>query len=146
MPARTDSSSAPAPRAAAAFSPAAARRAVTFSPWSADYWKARFNDDSHRKRIYEEADIRSQLYQERYPELKEPGESHLNRNFIHDNLAVGCPALFNSGEQGHNDLRNNTLLTEEPQPLSYYLQADVLAKYGLKPIPFEEIGPRKGGK
>ena len=68
----------------------------------------------------------------------------MNRNYIYNNLAVQTPRLWGGNENGQNDLHDNTLLPpgEAEQPLAYYLQPDVLRRYGLQPIPFDEIGPR----
>ncbi|MBQ7182306.1 MAG: right-handed parallel beta-helix repeat-containing protein [Bacteroidaceae bacterium] len=121
-------------------------RAVSFTPWTPEYWQSQFNREEHRRRIFEEADIRSQVYLERFPELREPYDAHLNRNFVRNNLAVRCPELFNKEERGQNETLNNTLFTpqaeESAQPLSYWLQSSVLRKYGLQPIPFGKIGPQ----
>ena len=122
-------------------------RAVSFTPWTPEYWQSQFNREDHLRRIFEEADIRSDIYLTRFPELKEPYDAHLNRNFIRNNLAVKCPELFNDAEKGQNETENNTLLTpdreEASQPMAYYLKPSVLKRYGLKPIPFGKIGPKK---
>ena len=117
---------------------------VSFSPWWPEYWHQQFNRPDHAKRVFHDVDIRSELYLSRYPELKEPYEANMNRNYIYNNLAVQTPRLWGGNENGQNDLHDNTLLPpgEAEQPLAYYLQPDVLRRYGLQPIPFDEIGPR----
>ena len=122
-------------------------RAVSFTPWPQEYWKAQFNREDHRRHIFEEADIRSEIYKNRFPELREPYDAHLNRNFIRNNLAVKCPELFNGAEKGQNETENNSLLKPDnedaQQPMAFYLKSSVLKRYGLQPIPFEKIGPKK---
>ncbi len=48
-------------------------------------------------------------------------------------------------ENGNNTLQGNVGLSMgddpmPPKPLEYYLSPEVLARFGLQPVPFEEIG------
>lgn len=119
-------------------------KAVSFSPWGELSWETKFNEPKHIKVIFEDADIRSEVYLNHYPKLREPYGANLNRNFIRNNLIVKTPAL-SSGDSGQNVLEGNTLLGEEEssQPMSYYLRPKVLKQYGLTAIPFDNIGPQK---
>ena len=58
---------------------------------------------------------------------------------------VGCRRMFYD-EKGQNCIINNSALStgedaELSKPLEYYLSPEVLASFGLQPIPYEEIGP-----
>jgi hypothetical protein len=119
-------------------------KAASFSQWSALSWDTKFNEPRHIKQVYENADIRSDVYLNRYPKLREPYASNLNRNVLRSNLLVKCLEMT-SGDSGQNVIENNTMLSEEDSshPISYYLQSDVLKQYGLAPIPFDKIGPHQ---
>ncbi len=118
---------------------------VSFSPWSQESWDRYLDSEEVRKQLYEQVVIDSPLFLGRYPELREDPHSHVNRNYIRNNLAVGCPVMF-LRENGQNVLQNNSALfmgesAEHVKPLEYYLSPEVLASFGLMPIPWEKIGP-----
>ena len=118
--------------------------AVSFSPWSQENWDRYVDSDGVRKQLYEDVDIDGQLYRDRYPKLKEDIRGNLNRNVVKNNLAIGCKSMYYR-ENGQNILQNNSALfigenAELQKPLKYYLDPDVLAGFGLKPIPYEQIG------
>lgn len=119
---------------------------VSFSPWSQESWDRYLDSEGVRKQLHEQVVIDSPLFLSRYPELREDPHSHVNRNYIRNNLSVGCPVLF-LRENGANVLQNNSALfmgesAEPVKPLEYYLDPEVLASFGLKPIPWKEIGPK----
>lgn len=121
------------------------RAGVSFSPWSQESWDRQLDGETVRNQLHVDIDIDGRLYQERYPELKVDIRDHVNRNVIRNNLAVGCKELFHN-EQGYNLLQNNSALflgesAELEKSLEYYLDPDILAGFGLKPIPYKEIGP-----
>ncbi len=117
--------------------------AVSLSPWGSDRWKAAINGEDVQKQLHEQVEIDSELYRTRFPELKEDPAGHADRNFIRNNLAVGCRQFFIS-EHGQNVKENNNAISmgENPQvePLEHYLEPAFLATYGMKPIPYKEIG------
>lgn len=118
--------------------------AVSFSPWSKENWDGAIDSDKVQKQLYEEVRIDSPLYQSRYPDLSEDPHSNPNRNKVVRNLVVGCPVLF-LRENGQNFHKNNSALflgegAEVLEPLEYYLDPEVLASFGLQPIPWKEIG------
>lgn len=118
---------------------------VSFSPWSQESWDRYLDSEEVRKQLYEQVVIDSPLFLGRYPELREDPHSHVNRNYIRNNLAVGCPVMF-LRENGQNVLQNNSALfmgesAEHVKPLEYYLSPEVMASFGLMPIPLEKIGP-----
>lgn len=119
--------------------------AVTFNPWPKEQWENTVNRELTMTQNYKEVNIDSPLYRERYPELNVDIHDHVNHNVIHDNLAVGCKIFFYR-ENGNSSKWNNSSLftgekgTDLAKPLRYYLDPEVLRSFGLKPIPFEEIG------
>ena len=118
---------------------------VSFSPWGQAHWDEALTREEVVKRLYEEVDIDSPLYRERYPELAGDIHSNVDRNIIRNNLMVGCGRMFYD-EKGQNSIINNSALStgedaELSKPLEYYLSPEVLASFGLKPIPYKEIGP-----
>lgn len=118
---------------------------VSFSPWSQESWDRQLESDGVKAQLHEQVDIDSPLFISHYPELKEGPHSNVNRNWIRNNLAVGCPVMF-LRESGQNVLKNNSALfmgesAENVKPLEYYLDPEILASFGLKPIPWREIGP-----
>ncbi len=121
--------------------------AVTFNPWPKEQWENTVNRELTMNQNHVEVDIESPLYKERYPELNVDIYDHINYNIIHDNLAVGCKIFFYR-ENGNCSKRNNSsLFTGEDagdlmKPLGYYLDPKVLATFGMKPIPYKEIGTK----
>ncbi len=114
--------------------------AVSFTPWGTR-WKSELESSGKQKELYEEVDINSELYRTRYPELNEDIKENADRNFVSDNLVVGCNELF-LRENGSNVLNNNTV-READKALDYYLESAVLQRFGLLPIPFRAIGVQR---
>lgn len=118
---------------------------VSFSPWGQARWDEALTREEVQKKIHGEVDIDSSLYKERYPELKGDIHANVDRNIVRNNLIVGCRRMLYD-DKGQNYLQNNHGISigEDPvtESLEYYLSPEVLAKYGLKPIPFKEIGPK----
>lgn len=111
--------------------------AVSCLPWEDEKWSTCF---AGQKQNIERYDVLGDLYTERYPELKDIMDGNNNRNFIHDNLAVDVGEF---GFRTHkNEMSNNTVIASDGRGIEYFTRASVLKKYGLKPIPFEEMGPR----
>ena len=118
---------------------------VSFSPWSQEGWDKALEREEVKNQLHSDIDIDGPLYTGRYPDLKVDIHKNVNRNIIRNNLAVGCKKMFND-ERGVNLLQNNSALfmgesAEKIKSLEYYLDPEVLAGFGLKPIPYKEIGP-----
>ena len=118
--------------------------AVSFSPWGQNKWDTYLEDEETRKKLYEEVDITGPLYRERYPELEGDIHSGVDHNVVRNNLAIGCREMF-FRENGQNLVLNNSGVemgegSVLSRPLEYYLNPEVLASYGLQPIPFDKIG------
>lgn len=96
--------------------------------------------------MYEDVDINSAVYRQRYPELQRLHED-FNRNIIRNNLVVDCPQVLITGHDGNTEnnarqvVSNNTEIRADGRGIRSLCQPDFLARYGLKPIPLDEIGP-----
>ena len=117
--------------------------AASFTKWDERYLDAFNNKDSkdysaiHNK-CYEVVNIDSPLWVERYPELARIKQDP-NVNQVHDNLVINCTKLF-IHDDGVEQTENNTVETRENVNLAEILAPESLAKYGLQPIPFDEMG------
>lgn len=110
--------------------------ALSSNEWDAG--RMEYLIDLYKKNL-DEVDCFGYLYRMRYPELNQPWNTNVTVNYAVDNLAVGMQSLYMNCTRLQT--QNNTLLPEPLQPMEYYLQDSVLASYGLRPIPFSEIGP-----
>jgi hypothetical protein len=115
--------------------------AVSFSPWGEKRWLKQLDSPVIRKKIYEDVNIRSRLYQERYPELK---NIRLNPdvNTIKNNLLVGCNNRF-IHDNNKQIVSNNTVIQAGGKTIEELCTPEVLSSYGLQPIPLQKIGPKK---
>ena len=117
---------------------------VSFSPWGQAVWDRALERDEVVSQLHDEIDIDGPLYTGRYPDLMVDIHDHVDRNIIRNNIAVGCRRMFYD-ENGQNFLENNHGISigEDPvtESLGYYLSPEVLAGFGLKPIPYKQIGP-----
>ena len=86
-----------------------------------------------------EVDFPSELYKSRYPELADEKEIplHANRNFVRNNLAVNSRSKV--GQIEDYVMENNSEIDSD-KPLEYFLDGEVLKGYGIKPIPWKEMG------
>ena len=122
--------------------------AVSFtSMWTPEKWEAYLDTVTVvRKMMYEDVDINSAVYRQRYPELQRLHED-FNRNIIRNNLVVDCPQVLITGHDGNTEnnarqvVSNNTEIRADGRGIRSLCQPDFLARYGLKPIPLDEIGP-----
>ena len=113
--------------------------AVSFSRWSEEGYLRAFENPVVKKKIYEDVDILSDLYQTRYPELKNIKEN-VNENTIIRNLIVSC----NEPYKRNNDqqiIKDNVVIDAEGKGFENFYNEQTLAKHGLKPIPVDQIGP-----
>ncbi len=123
--------------------------AVSFtSTWTPEMWEANLDTTNARihKMLYEDVDINSEVYKRHYPELQHLHED-FNRNIIRDNLVVDCPQVLITGYDGNIEsnarqtLSNNTEFYTEERDIQSLCKPDFLARYGLQPIPINEMGP-----
>lgn len=120
--------------------------AVSFSPWGEKRWLEQLDSPVIRKKIYEDVDILSDLYQSKYPELKNI-RKNADVNTVKNNLVIGCRNLFYH-DNGKQIMENNNVLKKEEKNIEEFLTPAVLTQYGLQAIPFNAIGPKnnKWGK
>jgi hypothetical protein len=114
--------------------------AVSFSPWDEERWLTSLESPVIKKKIYEDVDIRSELYQQKYPELKSIREN-INVNTIKNNLVVDCEQVLLK-DKGQNINENNTSIHSAGKTVIEFCNSEILKEYGLQPISFEEIGPK----
>ena len=115
--------------------------AVSFSPWGEQRWLQILDSEVIRKKIYSDVDINSEIYLTKYPELQ---YIRLNAdvNSITDNLMISCTQMFYY-LRDNQTVGNNTALEAGGRPVEAFCTKEELAKYGLQPIPVEQIGPKK---
>jgi hypothetical protein len=114
--------------------------AVSFSSWGEKLWLEKLDSPDIHKMLYEDVDIRCELYQNKYPELK---NIRLNAdvNVIKNNLLAGCKQDY----LRCNDkqiIENNTAIQANGKTPEDICNPDFLKKYGLRPIPINQIGPQ----
>ena len=114
--------------------------AVSFSAWGEKRWLEQLDSPVIKKKIYEDVDINSEAYQNKYPGLKTIRQN-VDVNTIINNLLVDCENRF-LRDKGINKEENNTSVESNGKTLEDFCNTDVLKVYGLQPIPFEEMGPK----
>jgi hypothetical protein len=114
--------------------------AVSFSLWEEERWLKVLDSPEMQKKMQEEVDTRSELYQQKYPELKDI-RKNVNANIITDNLIISCPTAFIHLNDAQT-LKNNTELDAGDRKIEDFCTQTELAKYGLEPIPVKLIGPK----
>ncbi|MGV8136715.1 MAG: right-handed parallel beta-helix repeat-containing protein [Mangrovibacterium sp.] len=113
---------------------------VSFSTWGEKRWLEQLETPVIRKKIYENVDIRSDLYQSKYPELKTIREN-ADVNTVQNNLALDCPNLYHRGYD-KQILENNSVAKKDGKTIEEFCTPELLKSYGLQEIPFREIGPK----
>ena len=95
-----------------------------------------------RRKCYEEVDITSSLWRERYPELEKIAEDP-NVNTVAHNWIVNCQDTF---LRHHDGVIQEGNIEEkiEGATVESLCESDSLKRAGLEPISLEEIGPRPG--
>ena len=114
--------------------------AVTFSVWEDERWLRALDSPEVREKMYEQVDIRSDVYRQKYPELKDLRQD-ANANTVADNLVISCGQMFRNPPQRLTS-RNNTELESGGNPVEAFCTDAGLAVYGLQPIPVSAIGPK----
>lgn len=115
--------------------------AVSFSRWGENRWHKELDTLAIQKKIYEDVDIRSPQYLSKYPELKSIREN-ADVNTVKNNLIVDCKNQFLRNKMGVQVLENNPVLESGGKTVEECCAPEFLAKYGLKPIPYQQIGPK----
>jgi pectate lyase len=115
--------------------------AVSFSSWGEKRWLEQLDTPEMKEKLYSEVDINSPLYLNKYPELKTIREN-ADVNTIKNNLIVDCKSQFLRNKEGIQVLGNNPVLQSEGKKPEAFYSSEILKKYGLQPIPVENIGPK----
>lgn len=115
--------------------------AVSFSRWGEKRWHKELDTLAIQKKIYEDVDIRSPQYLNKYPELKTIREN-ADVNTVKNNLIVDCKNQFLRNKMGVQILVDNKAIGSEGKSVEQCCTPEFLATYGLKPIPIQQIGPK----
>lgn len=114
---------------------------VTFSPWGEERWLKSLDSPEIRKKIFEDVNINSALYLERYPLLKDI-RADADKNTVSNNLIIDCENTFLRNINSHI-LINNVLLQSDGKSLESFCNTEFLSKNGLKPVPLQGMGVKK---
>lgn len=115
--------------------------AVSFSRWGEKRWHKELDTLAIKTKIYKDVDIRSPQYLSRYPELKTIREN-ADVNTVKNNLIVDCKNQFLRNKMGVQVLVDNKAIASEGKTAEQCCTPEFLAKYGLKPILIQQIGPK----
>ncbi|WP_423128762.1 right-handed parallel beta-helix repeat-containing protein [Gaoshiqia sp. Z1-71] len=115
--------------------------AVTFHRWGEERWLKELDTLEIQKKIYEDVDTRSSQYLSKYPELKFIREN-ADVNTVKNNLIVDCKNQFLRNKAGIQILIDNRAVDSEGKTAEQCCTSEFLARYGLSPIPFHQIGPK----
>jgi hypothetical protein len=115
--------------------------AVSFSPWQEERWLSALERPEIKKKLYQEVDIFSPLYQDKYPALKDL-RSEPNKNTVVNNLIVDCKNSFLRKPKAAVT-NNNDTMKANGKNLEALCEPAFLKKHGLQPIPVRDMGPKK---
>jgi hypothetical protein len=114
--------------------------AVSFSQWDTKRWLSELENPVLKQKMFDAVDIRSSLYQEKYPELKTIREN-INVNTIKNNLIVDCKNQFLRSKV-QQVFENNRSIENNENSIEHLCSVKFLKSFGLQPIPVEKIGPK----
>jgi hypothetical protein len=114
--------------------------AVSFTNWNPDRYLNALESEPIKRRLYEEVDIRSDLYKSRYPKLQTIREN-INVNTIIDNLILNCDTVFLPNRYTPQIERNNIVFKNIENDPTFDLPT-ILKKNHIKPIPIHLVGPK----
>ncbi|MDR1880829.1 MAG: right-handed parallel beta-helix repeat-containing protein [Tannerellaceae bacterium] len=114
--------------------------AVSFSSWGEKRWLEALENPVIRRKLYEEVDIFSDVYLKKYPELKDLRQN-VDANTITGNLVISCEKTF-IRMNDRQTVGNNTEVDAGDKAIETFCTPEVLATYGLQPIPVGQIGPK----
>ena len=121
--------------------------AVSHSPWDFENWLSKSENERALLGLTPQMDALTalgELYLQRYPDIAHMlDESLMNRNYVMGNLIVNTPAVLS--REGFNIVaEDNTFIPEDTaHGLEYWISDKLVDSYGLEPLEFGEMGPRK---
>ncbi len=104
-------------------------------------WKKGMETASVQKLMFKDVDINSLQYLKAYPELRKGLMTDVDKNVVKNNLMVNCRKDF-FREKKKNTLQNNHLV-QSSLSLDALLSKKTLKSFGLKAIPFDQIGVKE---
>ena len=112
--------------------------AIGQSAWDDERWDKFINGEMIQGKAREEVDILSEVYQERYPELKDYFEEPGRRmNWVDNNLTINTELVRGGDFMLRN---NNSMKSEAASPNQVdYSKVDQLFKV-FEPFPFDKVG------
>lgn len=113
---------------------------VSFTLWDKERWIARLDAPETKRKLYEEVDINSSLYRERYPRLQHLREE-TDVNSVTNNLIIDAHDNFLRINDTQKVANNVSLKSEGKEPEAFCTR-EVTEKYGLQPIPVDAMGPK----
>ncbi|MEI6143574.1 MAG: hypothetical protein WCP85_30130, partial [Mariniphaga sp.] len=113
----------------------------SFSSWGQERWLKTLDTPVIQKKIYEEVDINSSIYQKKYPQLKDL-RLNADQNTVMNNLIVDCRQPFLRKSKSMIE-ENNHAITSEGKEVELFCKSGVLKQFRIKAIPFQKIGPKK---
>jgi hypothetical protein len=115
--------------------------AVSFSSWGEKRWLNALDSPVIRKKIYEDVNINSDLYLKRYPALADM-RVNIDVNTVRNNLLIDCKKVFLRGGKGQIT-ENNHVVQSNGKKIAEFYDIAYLKSLGMKPIPFDSMGPKK---
>ncbi|GAB1450698.1 hypothetical protein MASR2M47_07540 [Draconibacterium sp.] len=115
--------------------------AVSCTSWGEKRWLQTLDNPVIQKKIYEDVDISSPVYLKKYPDLKDI-RRNADRNTVTNNLMVDCQNMFLRKNKALI-VANNDSINSNGKPTAALCDPSFLKKYGLKPIPYNKMGPKK---
>jgi hypothetical protein len=115
--------------------------AVSFTSWGEKRWLKALDSPEIKKKIYEDVNIKSDLYMQRYPALADLS-SNIDVNTVRNNLLVDCKKVFLRGGKVQITENNHTVESNGKKYAEFYDIA-YLKSLGMKPIPIDSMGPKK---
>lgn len=113
---------------------------VSQSEWEKGKWTDTMNSADIRKKLYEDVDINSDLYKQKYPELETKILDNQNRNFVNDNIFVDTPKHYL--RLTDNCVIKNDQDVSSKQSIQDFCNPSTLEAYGLSGIDLKQCGPK----
>ena len=114
---------------------------VSFHSWGMERWLKELDNPVLRQKISGVVDILSPIYLQKYPELKRLREDP-DVNTLKNNLMVDCKNQFLRINENVQVVIHNSSAESAGKTVQEWCSPELLARYGLKPLPIQETGPK----